>query len=103
MSRKIIPFVVAFILICLVMAVAGVFAFSGSVAAEKFGSQVAWSKSYSTAERLKVIDLTGDKQDEHLIQNQKNIYVFNGDGSLLWSFDYALSKTTLVEFNGDGT
>jgi hypothetical protein len=34
MSRKIIPFVIAFVLICLVMVVAGVFAFSGAVTAE---------------------------------------------------------------------
>ena len=38
MSRKIIPFVIAFVLICLVMVVSGVFAFSGAVTAEKFDS-----------------------------------------------------------------
>ena len=33
MSRKIIPFIVAIVLSCLVMVVAGVFAFSGAVTA----------------------------------------------------------------------
>jgi WD40 repeat protein len=103
MSRKIIPFVIAFVLICLVMVVAGVFAFSGAVTAEKFGSDVAWSQPYSTAESMKVLDFTGDGQDELFIQNQQNISVFNGDGSQLWSFDYSRAKTTLGDFNGDGT
>ncbi|MBE7432528.1 MAG: PQQ-like beta-propeller repeat protein [Anaerolineales bacterium] len=103
MSRKIIPFIVAFVLICLVMVVAGVFSFSGLAAAEKFNNAVAWSQPYSTAESMKVIDLTGDGQDELFIQNQSNISVFNGDGSPLWSFNYSLAKTTLGDYNGDGT
>jgi len=52
---------------------------------------------------MKVLDFTGDGQDELFIQNQQNISVFNGDGSILWSFDYSLAKTTLGDFNGDGT
>ena len=103
MSRKIIPFVIAFVLICLVMVVSGVFAFSGAFTAEKFNSDVAWSQPYSAAESMKVLDFTGDGQDELFIQNQQNISVFNGDGSILWSFDYSLAKTTLGDFNGDGT
>lgn len=103
MSRKVIPFIVAFVLVCLVMVVAGVFSFSGLAAAEKFNSSSAWSQPYDTAESMKVIDLTGDGQDELFIQNANNIAVFNGDGSLLWSFDYTLTKTTLGDFNGDGT
>ncbi|MCB0117638.1 MAG: PQQ-binding-like beta-propeller repeat protein [Anaerolineales bacterium] len=102
MSRKVIPFVVAFVLICLVMVVAGVFAFSGSVAAEKFGSSTAWSQPYSTAESMKVIDLTGDGQDELFIQNTSNVSVLDGSGTPLWQFDYSSPKTTLGDVNGDG-
>ncbi|HET7142454.1 MAG TPA: hypothetical protein VFI68_00420 [Anaerolineales bacterium] len=101
MSRKIIPFIVALVLICLVMAVAGVFAFSGAVTAEKFGSDVAWTQSYNTAESMKVIDLTGDGQDELFIQNIDNVTVFDGAGNSLWNFGYALPKTTLGDVNGD--
>ena len=102
MSKKIIPFVVALIMICLVMAVAGVFAYSGSVTAQKFGSNVVWSKAYTTAESMKVIDLTGDGQDELFIQNTSNITVFDGAGNVLWDFPYPSPKTTLGDINGDG-
>ena len=53
MNRKIIPFIVAIVLSCLVMGVAGVFAFSGSVSAEKFGSDPVWSQPFNTAESMK--------------------------------------------------
>ena len=101
MSRKIIPFVVAFVLACLVMVVAGVFAFSGAVTAEKFGSDVAWSQPYSTAESMKVIDLTGDGQDELFIQNTSDVSVYDGSGNRLWTFPYSSPKTTLADVNGD--
>jgi hypothetical protein len=102
MSKKIIPFVVAFVLICLVMVVAGVFAFSGAVTAEKFGSDVAWSKAYLSAESMKVIDLTGDGQDELFVQNLSNITVFDGAGNVLWDLPYSSPKTTLGDVNSDG-
>ncbi len=102
MSRKIIPFIVAFVLICLVMAVAGVFSFSGFAAAEKFGSKPAWSQPYSQAESMKVIDLDGDGQDELFIQNTSNVSVFDGAGNPKWRFDYSSPKTTLGDVNGDG-
>ncbi|MGE5464690.1 MAG: hypothetical protein ACM3PS_15115 [Syntrophothermus sp.] len=102
MSRKIVPFVVAFVLVCLVMAVAGVFAFSGAVAAEKFGDTVGWSKPYSSAESMKVIDLTGDGQDELFIQNKNDVSVYDGNGAALWTLPYSSPKTTLGDVDGDG-
>ena len=102
MSRKIIPFVVAGILVCLVMAVAGVFAFSGAVTAEKFGSTVAWSRPYSGAESMKVIDLTGDGKDDLFIQSPDNLTVLDENGDALFGFGYQSMKTTLGDVNGDG-
>jgi len=101
MSRKVIPFVVAFVLVCLVMGVSGVFAFSGAVTAEKFGGDVAWSQPYSTAESMKVINLMGDDQDELFIQNTTNVTLFDGGGNVLLSLDYQYPKTTLGDVNGD--
>jgi hypothetical protein len=101
MSRKIIPFIIAFVLACLVMVVSGVFAFSGAVTAEKFGSDVAWGQPYQTAESMKVIDLTGDGQDELFIQNSSGLKIYNGSGAILNEFAYNQPKTTLGDINGD--
>jgi len=101
MSRKVIPFVVAFVLICLVMAVAAVFSFSGLAKAEKFGGDVVWSQSYSTAESMKIIDLNGDGKNEIFIQSPKNITVLDENGNPLYSFDYDTIKSTLGDVNGD--
>lgn len=102
MSRKIIPFIVAFVLACLVMVVAGVFAFMGSVTAEKFGSDVVWTQPYSNAESMKVIDLTGDGQNELFIQSPYSVTMYDGSGNILWSENYSSPKTTLGDVTGDG-
>ena len=102
MSRKFIPFIVAFILVCLVMAVAGVFSFSGAVSAEKFGDDVAWSKSFRSAESMKVIDLTGDDQDELFVQNSSNVAVYDGSGAVMTDLPFSSPKTTLGDVDGDG-
>lgn len=101
MSRKIIPFVVAGILICLVMAVSGVFAFSGAVTAEKFGSDVAWSRPFTSAESMKVIDLTGDGKDDLFIQSPSNLTVLDENGEPIFGFGYDSMKTTLGDVTGD--
>ena len=101
MSKKIIPFIVAFVLACLVMIVAGVFSFSGAVTAEKFGSNVAWTQPYGTAESMKVIDFTGDGQDELFVQNTTDVSVYDGSGNRIWNFPYSSPKTTLADVNGD--
>jgi len=102
MSRKIIPFIVAFVLICLVMVVAGVFAFSGAITAQKFGSTVTWTQPYNAAESMKAIDLNGDGKDELFIQNNSNVTVYDGAGAKMWDFNYSNPKTTLGDVNGDG-
>ncbi|HKI54264.1 MAG TPA: PQQ-binding-like beta-propeller repeat protein, partial [Anaerolineales bacterium] len=101
MSRKIIPFVVAFVMVCLVMAVAGFFSFRGSISAEKFGSEIAWSHPFSNAESMKVIDLTGDGNDDLFIQSPSNLTVLDDAGEPLFSFDYESMKTTLGDVTGD--
>jgi hypothetical protein len=102
MNRKIIPFIVAFILICVVMGIAAVFSFSGAVSAQKFGGNVAWTESYPTAESMKVINVMDDGQDELFIQNTQNVSVYDGNGALMLSQDYQAPKTTLGDVNGDG-
>lgn len=101
MSRKVIPFVVAFVLICLVMAVAALFSFSGLAKAEKFDASQVWSQRYDAAESMKVINLMGDDNDELFIQNTQNVTIFDGSGNILFSRDYEFPKTTLGDVNGD--
>ena len=101
MNRKVIPFIVAFVLVCLVMVVAGFFAFSGSISAEKFGSDVAWSRPFPNAESMKVIDLTGDNKDDLFIQSPDNLTVLDADGKPIFDFGYQSMKTTLGDVNGD--
>jgi len=84
------------------MVVSGVYAFSGIVSAEKFGSDVAWSQPYSTAESMKVINLMGDDQDELFIQNTENVSIYDGSGAIMTSQNYQYPKTTLGDVNGDG-
>jgi len=100
-SRKIIPFVVAGILICLVLAITGFISFRGNVSAEKFGSDVVWSKSFSNSESMKVIDLTGDNRDDLFIQSPDYLSVLDKDGNSLFGFEYSRMKTTLGDVNGD--
>ncbi|HSL28426.1 MAG TPA: hypothetical protein VK900_04440 [Anaerolineales bacterium] len=102
MNRKFIPFLVAILLVCLVMAVSAVLSLSGTVSAQKFSGEVAWSQSYSTAESMKVINLMGDDQDELFIQNTGNVSIYDGDGAIMLSLDYQSPKTTLGDVNGDG-
>jgi hypothetical protein len=102
MNRKIIPFIVAIVLVCLVMAVAAAFSFSGAVTAQRFGGDVAWSQPYGTAESMKVINLIGDDQDELFIQNTSNVSIYDGAGAVMLSLDYDSPKTTLGDVNADG-
>ncbi len=102
MSRKIIPFVVAFILICLVMAISAVFAFSGAITAQKFGGNTVWTQPYNTAESMKVIDVTGDGVDDLFLQTTDNVSVWDGTGKSIFSFGYSSPKTTLGDVDGDG-
>ena len=102
MNRKTIPFIVAIILICLVMGVAAVFSFSGTVKAQKFGDEIAWSQSYGTAESMKVINVMGDAQDDLFIQNTQNVSIYDSNGAVMLSLDYSSPKTTLGDVDGDG-
>jgi len=101
MSRKIIPFIIAGVLICLVMAVSGLFAFNGAVTAEKFGSDVAWSHPFSNAESMKVIDVTGDGKDDLFIQSPDSLTALDETGNPIFEFNYDSMKTTLGDVTGD--
>jgi hypothetical protein len=91
-NRSISTIILAVILVALVMA----------VSAEKYSAKSAWSKDYSTAESMKIIDLTGDGVDDLFIQNPGNASIFDGAGNLTASFDMGFGKSTMGDVNGDG-
>ena len=96
--------VVAVILIGLIMGVTAVMTFSASGAPAKYTTQVVWSQPYSSAESMKIIDLTGDKQKDLFIQNSTNFGVLDAAGKTIFSQDLPSPLvTTMGDVNGDGT
>ena len=101
-TRSITTIILAVILVALVMAVSAFFALNGSAAAEKYSAKSAWTQSYSTAESMKIIDLTGDGVDDLFVQSGSNASIFDGSGNLIASFDMGFGKSTMGDVNGDG-
>ncbi len=101
-TRSIVTIFLAVIMICLVMGVSAFFAWTGSAAAEKYSSNTAWSTGYSSAESMKIIDLTGDGVDDLFIQSGSNASIYDGAGNLIGSYDIGFGKSTMGDVNGDG-
>jgi hypothetical protein len=101
-NRSISTIILAVILVALIMAVSVFFSLNSSAAAEKYSAKPAWSKDYSTAESMKIIDLTGDGVDDLFIQNPSNASIFDSTGNLTASFDMGFGKSTMGDVNGDG-
>jgi hypothetical protein len=101
-NRSITTIILAVILVALVMGVSVFFALSGSAAAEKYSAQSLWSQSYSTAESMKIIDLTGDKVNDLFIQSGSDASIYDGAGNLIGNVDIGFGKSTMGDVNGDG-
>ncbi len=100
--RSITTILLAVIMIALVMGVSYFFASNGSAAAEKYSSESLWSQSYSAAESMKIIDVTGDGTADLFIQNSTNVSVYDGLGNEQASIGIGSGKTTLGDVNADG-
>lgn len=101
-SRSITTIIFSIIMIVLVMGVSLLFSFNGSAAAEKYSANTRWNASYSTAESMKIIDLTGDGVDDLFIQSLYNASIYDGNGTILQSWDITSAKSTMGDVNGDG-
>lgn len=101
-SRSITTIILALVLVCLVMGVSIFFALNGSAAAEKYSDKPLWSMDYSTAESMKIIDLTGDGQNDLFIQSPNNAVIFDSEGKILFTQNFSSVKSTLGDVNGDG-
>lgn len=84
------------------MGVSALFAFNGSAAAEKYSSDSIWSVDYSTAESMKIIDLTGDGVNDLFIQNPNNVIIFDDTNKIIFTQNFSNVKSTMGDVDGDG-
>lgn len=89
-------------MVALVMGVSAMFAFNGSAAAEKYSSDSLWSVSYSSAESMKIIDLTGDGANDLFIQSASDASIYDAAGNVIAGADIGFGKSTMGDVNGDG-
>ncbi len=97
--------VLAAILILFVLAGSVVLHFSGATQKARFSHQELWQASVGGGEpeTLKAIDLTGDGEDEVFVQTPGQVAIFSADGEELYRQDTSGAKSTMGDFDGDGT
>ena len=93
---------VAIILVVLIMGVALLMTFAGSTPA-KFTTREVWSAPIPNMQSMKIIDLTGDRQNDLFAQNDNTFEVLDANGKVLQEqqFDTPLA-TTMGDVTGDG-
>ncbi len=102
-ARSLVTIFFATLLILLVMAAAIFVSLSGAVSAEKYARQEAWQQSYYATQSMKIIDLSGDGQDDLFIQNEDSLRIFNADGSTWFERDLNPPLvTTMGDVDQDG-
>lgn len=95
--------VLAVVLMVIVMTISVILFFTGGATREKWEFQEIWTASFSGAESMKIIDLTGDKVKDIFLQSQNEVAVFDAQGQRTWLGTYDEPATTMGDFNGDGT
>jgi outer membrane protein assembly factor BamB len=101
--NKTVTIVLAVVLMVIVMTISVILFFSGAAAREKWDFQEVWTASFSGAESMKIIDLTGDKVKDVFLQSQSEVAILDAQGQEIWSQTYEMPATTMGDFNGDGT
>ncbi len=103
-NRTLVTLVVAGILVLVVMCSAAFMAFSGLATAEKYNVQKVWSSDFSNAQSMKIIDLTGDGQDDLFLQNPNMIQVLDAQGKELLARSFSGTMvSSMGDVNGDGS
>jgi hypothetical protein len=101
-NRTMVTIALAAILILVVMCVSVVMTFYGSINAQKFTAGAGWSQAFTTADSMKIIDLTGDGQEDVFLQNQTNIRVVDASGNVILDNSYNPPLvTTMGDLNSD--
>ncbi len=101
-KRVIIVLVLAVVLMAIVMAIAAMMYFSSSAPRDKWVLNRVRTISAPWAEALKVIDLTGDKNDDIMLQSTTEVLVLDNALNAVFDKNYLSVATTMGDFNGDG-
>jgi outer membrane protein assembly factor BamB len=101
--NKTVTIVLAVVLMVIVMTISVILFFTGAADREKWEFQEVWTASFSGAESMKIIDLTGDKIRDVFLQSQSEVAILDAQGQTIWSGTYQMPATTMGDFNGDGT
>ncbi len=104
MNRALSTLLLAAVLIVAVLVVTTLITFSGLANNAKYAYDEVWRQDYSGALSLKIIDLTGDGQDDLFVQNGHSLSIVDAAGSELFRQSYSTGvSTTMGDVNGDGT
>ena len=101
--NKTVTIVLAVVLMVIVMTISVILFFTGAATRERWDFQEVWTASFSGAESMKIIDLTGDKVKDVFLQSQSEVAILDAQGQRIWSGTYQTSATTMGDLNGDGT
>lgn len=101
-KRATVTIILVIVLILVVMGVTGVLAASDGDAA-KYTQQRRWSYSLANIQALKIIDLTGDGQDDLFVQGETALAVLDANGNTLLEQSFSTPLvTTLGQLDGSG-
>jgi len=102
-SRAKSTWVVAGVLVVLIMGVALLVTFSGGPTAAKFSARETWSQNMANMQSLKIIDLSGDGQNDLFLQNESSFKITDANGKELQAQTFTTPlATTMGDVNGDG-
>lgn len=102
-TRTMVTVILALVLIALVMCVAAAMSYTGWAGSQKFDYRELWQQPYANTQSMKIIDLTGDKQDDLFVQNLRNVVYYDSSGQVQLSLDFPADiVSTLGDADGDG-
>ncbi len=102
-NRPTITIILAVVLILAVMSCTALMTFSSGFELARYDETEVWSQPFADIRSMKIIDLTGDKQDDLFVQNSGTVAMYEADGQQRWTQDFpAPIETTLGDVSGDG-
>lgn len=102
-SRSLVTMIVAVVLVVLVMLVSAVMTFAGWVNETKIDTHTAAQYGYGGALNMKIMDLTGDGQNDLFVQDIYRVVILNQAGQPIFEKIYPSAVvTSMGDVNGDG-